>query len=616
MDRQDFVKKMNEQVILLDGAMGTRLYDLGIDFDQCFDALSLEKPELVKQVHREYLGTGIQVIETNTFGANRVRLRQWNLEDKAYEIARAGARIAREAVEEANSRVWVAGSVGPLGKPLAPIGRITEEEAREAFAETIRGLLDGEVDLIILETFIQADEARIALEEVRKQTQTMPVVALMSFTDEGKTVFGNKPEEIVRLLSSKGADVVGANCSVGPHKLRDVMQRMLRVPGVPIACMPNAGLPELVGGRYMYLSSPEYMAKSLREFVSWGVGVIGGCCGTSAKHMEAIAREVRGVIPTPYDSRNNQDIQSLEPEPTQPPAEVRESGFREKLKKGEFVVSVEIDPPKGIDATKLVAGAATCKANGVDAINIADSPLARARMSPMALAMLIRKSVDIDVILHMSCRDRNVLGLQSECMGAQALGIQDILCVTGDPPQMGDYPDATGVFDVNSVGLVALLDKLNRGVDLAGKPTPYKTNFHLGVASNPTALNFEEESQRYQEKLAVGAEFTMTQPLYAKSDLERWMDENGTAIPLLVGILPLRNGRHAEFLHNEVPGMSIPKEIRDRMHKAGDQGAEEGVMIAQEFLLSVREMVQGVYLMPPFNRFEMAVDVTKVLGDR
>lgn len=615
MDRKGFLDILKHQVLVFDGAMGTRLYDSGIDFDQCFDALCVEQPEIVKRVHREYLATGIHVIETNSFGANALRLRQWGLEDDAYAIAKASALVARQAIEEANSRVMVAGSVGPVGKPIAPIGRIEISDATQAFRDQIRGLIDGGVDLLILETFIHQDEIELALREARRQSKTIPIIALMSFTDEGKTVYGNKPEEVVRALSGLGADVVGANCSAGPHKLRDVIQRMLRVPDVPIACMPNAGLPEMVGGRYMYLSSPEYLAKSLSEFVSWGVQVLGGCCGTSCEHMEAIVSEVRGKAPgkrETYDGPITGGHENFFPA-----AENRDgnsqSSFRTKLEEGKFVVSVEIDPPKGIDASRLVAGAATCKANGVDVINIADSPLARARMSPLALAMLIRKSVDIDVILHMSCRDRNVLGLQSECMGAQALGIRDILCVTGDPPQMGDYPDATGVFDVNAVGLVALLKKLNQGVDLAGKPTQGKTDFCLGVASNPTAVNLELETAHFQKKLAVGAEFTMTQPLYAKSDLERWYELNGRTIPLLVGILPLRNGRHAEFLHNEVPGMSIPKGIRERMRKAGDDGPQEGIRIAQEFLSSVENMVQGVYLMPPFNRFEMAVEVTKVL---
>lgn len=618
MNRAAFRALMEKQVIVFDGALGTRLYDSGIDFDQCFDALSRDNPELVKKIHREYLATGVHVIETNSFGANALRLRQWGLEEDAFEIAKASARIAREAIEEANSRVLVAGSVGPVGKPLAPIGRIEPEDARKAFRDQIKGLIAGGVDLLVLETFIQQEEIQIALEEARAQTEDLPIIALMSFTDEGKTIYGNKPEEVVRALSARGADVVGANCSAGPHKLREVIQRMLKVPDVPIACMPNAGLPEMVGGRYMYLSSPEYLAKSLREFVSWGVGILGGCCGTSAEHMQSIVSEVRGVLPGERASYLGQSSGFAELSLESPVGTEmgKQSSFREKLERGEFVVSVEIDPPKGIDASRLVAGAATCKANGVDAINIADSPLARARMSPLALAMLIRRSVDIDVILHMSCRDRNVLGLQSECMGAQALGIRDILCVTGDPPQMGDYPDATGVFDVNAVGLVALLKKLNEGVDLAGKPTSYNTDFHLGVASNPTAVNFELESNHFGKKLEVGAEFTMTQPLYAKEDLERWYERNGTDIPLLVGILPLRNGRHAEFLHNEVPGMSIPEEIRARMHKAGEAGPEEGVRIAQEFLTSVKDSVQGVYLMPPFNRFEMAVEVTKVLGDR
>jgi len=414
-----------------------------------------------------------------------------------------------------------------------------------------------------------------------------------------------------------GADLVGANCSMGPQGLGEVIDRMLRVPDVRLLMMPNAGMPQLVGGRYLYLCSPEYMASHAREYVSRGVRAVGGCCGTGSEHVEAMAAAVGGMAPVSVQPAAS--VRLEEPPEVERVAEKRAETaserptFRQKLAAGDFVVSVEIDPPRGIDASRLVKGAAVCAAHGIDAINIADSPLARARMTPLALATLIRQNVDVEIILHMSCRDRNILGLQSECMGSHALGTRNLLCVTGDPPQMGDYPDATGVFDVDAIGLVGLLKRLNEGNDLAGKKIDYATDFFLGVASNPTAVDLAIEQERFHRKVEAGAQFTMTQPLYDVADLDRWLAEVPMTIPLLVGILPLRNGRHAEFLHHEVPGMRVPQEIRDRMHAAGDEGPREGVAIAQEFLAAVKDRVQGAYLMPPFNRFEMAVEVCEVL---
>lgn len=617
MKSADFLHLLSERVLVADGAMGTRLYEYGIHFDHCFDELNISQPHLIRQIHADYIHAGADIIETNTFGANLIRLQQWGLADKTREIAREGVILAKKTVAKLKTGrdILVAGSIGPLGKPIAPIGRITANEAAAAFREGIIGLLEGGVDLLLLETFMDQTEALVALNVARELDPTIGIVAMMSFTDEGKTVFGNKPEEVVRVLSQYGADVVGANCSVGPQGLGDVLDRMLRVPDVPLCVMPNAGMPTLVEGRYLYLSSPEYFGKQMEEFVERGVNIVGGCCGTNPQHIAAVSQKIRGKRPREHSPLpTNPERPILEVlAPAEPMEEDKPTELSAKLARGQFCISVELDPPRGIDPKVLIKGAALCKAAGIDAINIADSPLARARMSPLALAVLIRKEVDIEIIIHMSCRDRNLLGLQSECMGAHALGIRNILCVTGDPPQIGDYPDATGVFDVDSVGLTTLLKRLNDGVDLAGKKIDYHTNFTIGVAANPTAVDPQVEGDRFGRKMAAGCNFVMTQPIYDVAVLHKWMEETKPTVPVLVGILPLRNGRHAEFIHNEVPGMTVPASIRERMHKAGADGPAEGVRIAQEILLASREFVQGAYLMPPFNRFEMAIDVCRVL---
>jgi homocysteine S-methyltransferase len=615
MHRKDLLAMLDERVLIADGAMGTQIYDRGITFEHCFDELNLSEPDLIREIHRGYIDAGADLIETNTFGTNRVRLGQWGLEEHTREIALAGARIARQAVEEAGQTglVLVAGSMGPLGRPLAPIGKISREEAREYFRETAEALVEGGVDLIALETFVDQVEASEALMAVREVAPDLAVIAHLTFTDEGKTVYGNKPEEVARGLMVLGADVVGANCSVGPQGLDDVVDRMLRVPDVRLSLMPNAGLPQIVGGRCVYLASPQYMARHAEEFCERGAAIVGGCCGTGPEHIAAIRERVGVRRPVHPRLRMKRDSGVVAVAAVAAEPEASEPGFLDKIAEGRFVVSVELDPPKGIDATRLVRGAMMCKAAGIDAINIADSPLARARMSPLALSTLIRQSVDIEIILHLSCRDRNILGLQSECMGSHALGMRNILAVTGDPPQVGDYPDATGVFDVDSVGLVRLLSRLNQGVDLAGKALRYQTRFRVGVASNPTAVDLELELERWFMKLDAGAQFTMTQPIYDIGVLERWLDKAKSPIPVLVGVLPLRNGRHAEFLHNEVPGMSVPEAIQERMRAAGPDGPEEGVRIASEFLAEARKLVQGAYLMPPFDRFEMAIDVCRTL---
>jgi len=611
MSRVDrFLTRLNEGVLVCDGAMGTELYKHGIPFEHCFDELTLSRPDVVLRIHAEYRAAGADILVTNTFGATEYRLGEHGFADKLFTINERAGQLARAV---AGDDVFVAGSIGPLGKRLAPIGRMTLAQAEAAFARQVEGLAAGGVDLLLLETFSDLREISAAMAAAKKVAPDIPVVAQMTFTDEAKTVHGFKPEEFARALSVAGAVAVGANCSVGPQPLFDVIERMLRVPDVKLTCQPNAGMPQYYNGRYVYLSSPEYIAQCAAQFVNNGCHIVGGCCGTSPEHVREIRKAVQGMTPSrPVLSTVLEVVEPENPTPFFSMEEDRED-LEDKLKAGRFVSSVEIDPPKGINTGKLRRGAELCKGAGVDLINIADSPLARARMSPMALANIIRAEVDIEIILHMSCRDRNVIGLQSEVMGAYAQGVRNILAVTGDPPQVGDYPNATGVFDVDAIGLTTLTTRLNSGVDLSGRKIKYHTDVFIGVASNPTSDHLETEVERFKRKQEAGAHYTMTQPIYELDSLERFLDMTKPEIPMLVGILPLRNARHASFLHNEVPGMFIPQEIRDRMEAAGEDGPKEGVAIAQEFLAKVKPYVQGVYLMPPFNQFWMGVEVLKAL---
>ncbi len=609
--QESFFEALKQQIIAADGAMGTLLYSRGIPFSASFEELNISQPDIIRTIHQEYLNAGAQIIETNTFGGNRIRLEANALGGKVADINYAGAKIAREVC---GHKAWVAGSVGPLGKPLKPAGMISLDEARAIFAEQIAALVKGGSDFILLETFTDLREISQALAAAR-ETVDVPVIAQMTFTEDLKTVMGDKPLEIVRRLKELGAIMIGVNCSYGPQGIYEVMELIAGLPeaeNLYLSAMPNAGMPRLIGGRYMYLTSPEYMADYSRRFVQLGVNVIGGCCGTTPAHIQLIREAVKGLKPV-RRVIGKSGLQVVE-EKKQPAKEKAEaSHFAQRLGK-EFLASVEIDPPRGVDATKLIEGAIFLKSKGVEFINVADSPLARARMSPLVLSQLIKQETGIEIILHLSCRDRNILGLQAELMGAHALGMRNILAVTGDPPKLGDYPTATGVFDVNSVGLVKIISNLNSGVDLMGRQIKTTTNFTAGVAVNPVAIDMESEIDRLQQKVAAGAQFAFTQPVYDLKILENLIKLiRSFSIPVFVGILPLRNAKHAEFLHNEVPEMFIPEKIRKRMIGAGDNGAEEGVKIGREFLRKAKEMVQGVYLMPPFNKFDMATRVLEIL---
>lgn len=609
-----FLETLEKRVVVADGAMGTLLYARGVAFHHCFDALNLWRPEMVRRVHEDYLEAGAEILETNTFGANRFKLGKHGLEDRVRDIAVAGARIARGV---AGDRAWVAGSVGPLGKPLAPVGVVTPEEAKEAFREQIEALVEGGVDIIILETFSDLRELEVAFAAAKEITD-LPIIAQVTITEEGKTIVGDKPHEVARRLEELGASVVGVNCSVGPQVVFDAVERIAKAVGAYVSAMPNAGMPRLVDGRFIYLSSPEYFGEYAVRFVEAGANIVGGCCGTTPEHTRVIARAVAELTPRPRAKRKAETVtvRTVEVEKVEArPPEVA-TRFAQRLGK-EFLVSVELDPPKGIDPSRTLQAAFRLRDAGVDAINIADSPLARPRMSPVALAHLIREHVGIDVILHLSCRDRNLIGLQSELIGAHALGIRTILAVTGDPPVMGDYPHATGVFDVDSIGLVHLISLLNQGLDLTGRPTEEPTSFTVGVGANPAAVNFEREMERLEQKVEKGAQFIFTQPVFDLELLEPFLERaKPLGVPIFLGVLPLRNYRHAEFLHNEIPEMVIPEHLRQRMLKAGDRGLEEGIAIAREILREAMDRVDGAYLMPPFNRVEMAIEVAKVVQEK
>ncbi len=610
---------LDERVLVLDGAIGTQLYEQGYSFDRSLDGLCLDDPLAVRRVHRDYVAAGARVLTTNTFGANRLRLGSGSA--RVGDINRAGVKIARDAATDRppHNRPLIAASVGPLGQPLAPVGRISEAEAQEVFSEQLSALLDADPDFVVFETFSDLKELLLAIRALRALKDDAAFIAFATFTEEGKTLLGHKPEEVVRAVLDAGAAAAGANCSVGPQGIDEVFERMCRVTNARLAFVPNAGLPKVVDGRLHYVNSPDYFAAWASEAAGRGARALGGCCGTTPEHIaravEAVGVRSPAPLPTPTGKAVSvvlrEERQADEQTAEALPLAWSESSFERKLTAGEFVVSVELDPPRGVNAERLVRGAVACRQAGVDAINIADSPLATARMSPLALAVLIRQQVDIEILLHVSCRDRNVLGLLSETMGAHALGIKHMLCVTGDPPSVGDYPGTRAVFEVNSVGLLSILEGLNQGRNANGKPRKYRTGFRLSCAVNPTADDLDREIARFHEKEAAGARYALTQPIYDADILRSFIDKAKPKIPLLVGILPLRNARHAHFIHHEVPGMVVPERIRTRMQQAGEQGPAEGVAIGREFLDEIRPLCAGAYLMPPFNKFEMAIEMLR-----
>jgi methionine synthase I (cobalamin-dependent)/5,10-methylenetetrahydrofolate reductase len=607
------LERLEKSPVLCDGAMGTLLYAKGIFINRSYDELNLSQPELIRAIHHEYLQAGAEIIETNTFGANAARLARHSMADRVRDINLAGARLAREAAKSFD--VWVAGSVGPLGVRIEPLGKTSFAEAEETFREQIAALVEGGVDIIMLETFGYMEELHQALKAAREVNANIPVVAQVTVDEEATALDGSAPEIFAPHLEKWGADVVGCNCSVGPVAMLDAIERIRAATSLPLAAQPNAGIPRSVDGRNIYLCSPEYMASYARKFVAAGARLVGGCCGTTPEHIRVMknalrAGEARAKVAT-VTVKGEVAPKAVPLVPME-----KRSKLGAKIAAGEFVTMVEIVPPKGTDVRKEIEGARFLKSVGVDAINIPDSPRASARMSNQALALLTQQQVGIEAVLHYTCRDRNVLGIQSDLLGAAATGIRNLICITGDPPKMGNYPDATAVFDVDAIGLVNIVHGLNRGMDIGGNPVGEGTSFVIGAGANPGLPDMDEEVRRFEYKVEAGAEFAVTQPVFDFSLLEAFLRRiEHHRIPVVAGIWPLVSARNAEFMKNELR-VSVPDSILERMTRAKTpEGArEEGIAIAREMLTAVRGLVQGAQISAPMGRYSSAVDVLEALG--
>jgi homocysteine S-methyltransferase len=610
--REPFLEKIEARPMVCDGAMGTMLYSKGISLTRCFDELNLSAPQLVKEVHLAYVKAGAEILETNTFGASPRRLEKYNQGEKVREINLAGARLAREVAGE---DLYVAGSVGPLGIRLEPLGPTSLQEAREAFREQIAVLAEGDVDVLMVETMSDPNEAHQAVLAAR-EVCSLPVVVQMTVQEDGSTPIGALPEDFARKLDQWGADIIGLNCSVGPAAILEALEIMAAVTDRKLSAQPNAGMPRTVQGRNIYLSSPEYMASYARRFIQCGARLVGGCCGTTPEHIKAIKAAVRSL--SPQRARVAVEVVERPGRPLEPIPVERRSRLAEKLAHAEFPILVEVVPPKGCDATKEVEGAQYLLAERVDAINIPDGTGVMGRMSPLTLAALLQQQVGIEVLLHYSARDRNVLSIQADALGAHALGLRNILAITRDTGQFSTLLEAA-VFEVDSIGLVNILSNLNQGLDVGGNPLSTQTGFLIGVGLNPYAVNPEEELHRFQLKLNAGANFAVTPPVFDVEQLAAFLKRMESAagrIPVVAGICPLTSYRNAEFMNNEVPGISVPQAIMDRMRNVdtGERARAEGVRIAQETLLSMRNFVQGVQIAAPFGRYAMAVEVAQALG--
>ena len=597
--------------LLCDGAMGTLLYARGVSLDACFDVLNLNSPRVVQSIHADYIAAGADCIETNTFGANRFKLAVHGLDNRVREINRRGAALARDVRESAGRDVFVLGSIGPLGKYLAPLGTVTADEARAAFREQAEALLEGGVDAFVAETFSDLHEVALAVEAIRSITDA-PIVAQMAFADDGTTFTGRSAAEVARALRALPIQAFGANCSVGSSTLYEVLEQMqAEAGGLPLAIQPNAGLPSRIGERLIYLSSPTYMAEYAERMVGAGARLVGGCCGTTPQHIAAM----RGVL----DRRRPAPRETGRVVVTVPPSAGVSPGLHiarpptvlgRKLTAGEFVVTVELDPPRGHTVEKLVQGAKLLKERGVDIVDINDGSLGRVRMAVLPTALLVRDATGLDINMHFTCRDRNLMGIQGDLLGAHALDVRNILAMTGDPPRAGDYANATAVFDVDGVGLIEIVRRMNEGLDATGSSIGEPTSFCVGAALNPAAEDVGREIERFHRKVAAGARWVQTQPVYDLEQLDRFLERaGGSPVPVLVGILPLHSARHAEFLHNEVPGITIPDAVRRRLREAGDGALRVGIEMAQELVRTVRQRYSGAYLMPSFGRFEVVAEV-------
>ena len=609
----EFKDALLNRVLVADGAMGTALYAKGIFLNRCYDELNLSLPALIRDVHQDYLRAGAQILETNTYGANRKRLAGFGFAEKLRQINQAGVRIAKEVAQD---QAFVAGAVGPLGVRLEPLGPVSFAEARDLFREQVVVLVEAGVDLIILETFRDLDELREAVLAVREAAgREMPLVAQVAIEDDGTLEDGTSAANIALALTQWPVDVIGLNCSSGPRALLEAIEAMAPHTTKPLSVMPNAGLPVTVDGRNLYLCSPEYMAQYSRRFLEAGAKIVGGCCGTTAAHIKEIRNEARSFQPGgPVHT-----VQVEEPKEA-PHAQAKiplpeRSGLGAKLAAGQFVSFVEILPPKGVDAAKEIAGAKLCKDAGIDCINVPDGPRASARLSAQVTCQLIQQHAGIEAVLHFCCRDRNILGIQSELLGAHAGGLRNLICITGDPPRMGTYPDATAVFDVDSIGLIRIANNLNQGLDLGGNPMGSQTSLLIGAGANPGSLHIDEELRRVEKKVEAGAEYFVTQPVFDLRLLEEFLERTAQfKIPVIAGIWPLTSLRNAEFMVNELR-VPVPDEYMERMRGADTAEAARaaGIAIAREMVERVRPLTAGVQLSAPFGRYEMAIEVAQAI---
>src|SRR5579872_4877853 len=614
-----FREQLSRRVPVADGAMGTMLYDKGVFINRCYDELNLSAPDMIRQIHADYAKAGAEILETNTFGANRMRLAAFGLGEKLRAINQAGVKLAREAARDI---AFVAGAIGPLGANIEPLGPTSFAEARSIFREQAETLVEADVDLLILETFYNLDELREAIFAAREVAgPDMVIVGQVTIDDYGNLRGGADTETFTKRLDEWPVDVIGANCSAGPKVMLETIEKMMLYSKKPMSAMPNAGHPQRVEGRNIYLCSPEYMSQYARRFLWAGVKIIGGCCGTTPEHIKLVRSEARSLQP----GQANLTPAVVETLGTEKPVQkmpkiavADKSQLGAKLAAGKFVSFVEILPPRGVDASKEIAGAALCKAHGIDCINVPDGPRASARMSSQVTCQLIQREAGIEAVNHFCCRDRNILGIQSELLGGHAAGIRNLICITGDPPRMGPNLNATAVFDVDAIGLTHIVDNLNHGLDISGNPMGSQTALLLGVGANPGALNIDEEIHRFELKVEAGAEYAVTQPVFDLDLLERFLKRiEGFKIPVICGIWPLTSFRNAEFMVNELR-VPVPEHFMERMRLAdsGDKARHEGVAIAQEMVARVRRLVQGVQLSAPFGRYELAVEVAEAIGPR
>jgi homocysteine S-methyltransferase len=603
-----------DRIHVFDGAMGTMLYAKGVYINRCYDELNLSNPDLVRDVHTEYIRAGADIIETNTFGATAHKLQQYGLEGNLHEINAIAAKVAREAAGE---RAYVAGAIGPLGVRIEPYGPTSFDEAKELFKAQAVALLEGGVDLFCLETFSDVSEIEQAIRALRELCD-LPIIAQITIMTDGNTVFGTTPEHFTEHLDASGADVIGLNCGVGPAIILNALEKMRAVTKKKLSAQPNAGLPRDVQGRQFYMCSPEYMSKFAKRFIQTGAKFIGGCCGTTPAHIKLISDAVRAASPRAQGIAFTPGAQAHVEEITPPDIKVvppeERSKWGRKIALGEFVTSVEVLPPKGVDSKKTLDSIRLLKDAGVDGVNIPDGARAQSRMSALATAVLVEQQIGIESVLHYCCRDRNLLGMMSDLLGAAALGLRNILVITGDPPKMGPYPDATAVFDIDSIGLTNMVNKLNHGLDLGNNPIGEPTAFCIGVGVNPGAINLDEEIKRFEWKVEAGAQYAITQPVFDTDQLRDFLKRiEHVRIPVIAGIWPLVSYRNAEFLHNEVPGVRVTASIMERMKQASniskEAGRDEGLKIARESLLEVRDVIQGVQVSAPFGNVKYALEV-------